>query len=64
MTPISRSMMRKRKLQAEQSTAFSDFIRNASSRQKKRVYATVLEKSTDKQNELLAERNRLVTDTP
>lgn len=46
-------MMLKRKPQAAKSTAFSDFIRNASSREKKRVYAIVLKKSTDKQNEVL-----------
>lgn len=36
------------------STPFSDFIRNASSRDKKRVYADVLKKATEKQNSLIA----------
>tara|TARA_R110000787_G_scaffold8607_27_gene29353 strand:- start:3942 stop:4109 length:168 start_codon:yes stop_codon:yes gene_type:complete len=35
------------------STSFSDFIRNASAREKKRVYGEVLEKATERQNRLL-----------
>ncbi|BFM21500.1 hypothetical protein [Gilvimarinus japonicus] len=31
------------------STPFSDFIRNASSREKKRVYSDVLKKATERQ---------------
>ncbi|GMR16742.1 MAG: hypothetical protein BMS9Abin31_1115 [Gammaproteobacteria bacterium] len=31
------------------STSFSDFIRNASSGEKKRVYSDVLKKATDRQ---------------
>ena len=31
------------------STAFADFIRNASSREKKRVYTDVLKKATERQ---------------
>ena len=47
------SLFSKPKLAA--STPFSDFIRNASSAEKKRVYAQVLEKSTERQNALLRE---------
>jgi hypothetical protein len=36
------------------STPFSDFIRNASSAEKKRVYKQVLKKATESQNRLLA----------
>ena len=36
------------------STPFSDFIRNASSAEKKRVYKQVLKKATERQNRLLA----------
>jgi hypothetical protein len=32
------------------STAFSEFIRNASAKEKKRVYTDVLKKATEKQN--------------
>lgn len=35
------------------STAFSDFIRNASSEDKKRVYTEVLKKATERQNAVL-----------
>jgi hypothetical protein len=35
------------------STPFSDFIRNASSAEKKRVYAEVLKRATEQQNALL-----------
>lgn len=35
-------------------TRFSDFIRNASSAEKKRVYKQVLKKATESQNRLLA----------
>lgn len=38
------------------STSFSEFIRNASAAEKKRVYADVLDKATKRQNALLAER--------
>lgn len=34
------------------STSFSDFIRNASSSEKKRVYTEVLKRATDRQNAL------------
>lgn len=48
--------MFKHKSQAARSTALSEFIRKAPSKEKKRVYATVLEKSTKKQNEVLGRR--------
>lgn len=37
------------------STPFSDFIRNASSETKKRVYARVLKKASERQRTLLRE---------
>jgi hypothetical protein len=40
------------------STPFSEFIRNASSAEKKRVYKRVLEKASESQNRILA---RVVT---
>jgi hypothetical protein len=36
------------------STRFSDFIRKASSKEKKRVYTEVLKKATERQNALVA----------
>ena len=36
------------------SSALSDFIRNASSEQKKKVYATVIRKATETQNAVIA----------
>jgi hypothetical protein len=35
------------------STRFSEFIRNATSEQKKRVYSKVLKKATERQNALV-----------
>lgn len=35
-------------------TPFSDFVRNAKSREKKRIYAKVLEEAINKQNEIIA----------
>ncbi|MGH7973475.1 MAG: hypothetical protein ACREIC_32565 [Limisphaerales bacterium] len=35
------------------SSAFSEFIRSASAREKKRVYTEVLKKATDRQNALI-----------
>ena len=35
------------------STLFSDFIRNASSREKKSVYSRVLKKASEKKNALI-----------
>lgn len=37
------------------STPFSEFIRNASSAEKKRVYTEVMRKATERQNRLLTE---------
>ncbi len=37
------------KLKTVKSTPFSDFIRDASSREKKRVYSDVLKKATERQ---------------
>ena len=39
--------------EAAESSAFSEFIRNASSGEKKRVYSEVLKKASEKQKELL-----------
>ncbi len=44
----------KRKSKAVASTPFSEFIRNASSAEKKRVYKRVLEKASESQNRVLA----------
>ena len=52
------AMIFKRKPKTVESTPFSEFIRNASSREKKRVYKHVLEKATESQNRVLA---RIVT---
>jgi hypothetical protein len=46
---------RKPAIKPVESTQFSDFIRNASSAEKKRVYKHVLEKATERQNRLLKE---------
>jgi len=42
-----------RKSKSADSTPFSEFIRNASSAEKKRVYERVLKKATERQNRLL-----------
>lgn len=44
---------RKRKSRTAVSTPFSEFIRNASSAEKKRVYKRVLKKASERQNRLL-----------
>ncbi len=44
----------KRKSKVVTSTPFSEFIRNASSAEKKRVYKRVLEKASESQNRVLA----------
>jgi hypothetical protein len=36
------------------STPFSDFIRNASSEEKKKVYTTVLKRASESQNEVVS----------
>ncbi|OYV24942.1 MAG: hypothetical protein B7Z82_09145 [Halothiobacillus sp. 20-54-6] len=41
-----------------ESTPFSDFIRNASSEQKKRVYAGVLKEATERQQQIIQEAAR------
>jgi len=41
------------KLRPTQSSPFSEFIRTASSAQKKRVYREVLKKATERQNRLV-----------
>lgn len=51
---ISAMFSFKRKPKAVDSTPFSEFIRNASAREKKRVYKQVLEKATESQNRVLA----------
>lgn len=38
----------------KRSSPFSDFIRTASSEEKKRVYGDVLKKATERQNRLIA----------
>jgi len=40
-------------------TRFSDFVRNASSAEKKRVYMAVLEKATAEQNDILMKAREL-----
>jgi len=44
----------KRKSKAASSTPFAEFIRNASSAEKKRVYKRVMEKASESQNRVLA----------
>ena len=39
-------------------TAFSDFIRNASSAEKKKVYTEVMKKASERQNSVLASGKR------
>lgn len=43
-----------KKARATSSTPFSEFIRNAPSKQKKRVYEVVLQRSTERQQRVLA----------
>lgn len=45
----------KRKSKTVSTTPFSEFIRNASSAEKKRVYKRVLEKASESQNRILAQ---------
>jgi len=40
------------------STAFSEFIRTASSEDKKKVYSKVLRRASEQQNELLVRANK------
>jgi hypothetical protein len=53
-------MFKNSKAQVVESTPFSDFIRNASSAEKKRVYDRVLKAASERQNELVAETNKTV----
>ena len=46
-------MLFRSRLKTENSSPFSEFIRNASSAEKKRVYERVLKKATERQNRLL-----------
>lgn len=46
---------RKPSVKPVRSTPFSEFIRNASSAEKKRVYTVVMRKATERQNRTLAE---------
>lgn len=57
-TDIQTMFSFKRKSKAVASTPFSEFIRNASSAEKKRVYKRVLEKASESQNRVL---NRAAT---
>ncbi len=50
----------KRKTKTVASTPFSEFIRNASSAEKKRVYKRVLEKASESQNLVLAKTAKIV----
>jgi hypothetical protein len=50
----------KRKTKAVSSTPFSEFIRNASSAEKKRVYQRVLEKVSESQNKVLLKTAKIV----
>jgi len=40
------------------STPFSEFIRTASSEEKKKVYSRVLKRASEQQNEILARANK------
>ncbi len=48
-------MLFRSRIKMTTSTPFSEFIRNASSAEKKRVYERVLKKATERQNRLLRE---------
>lgn len=50
----------KRKTKAVSSTPFSEFIRNVSSAEKKRVYQRVLEKVSESQNKVLIKTAKIV----
>lgn len=47
-----------KKKPAVASTPFSEFVRNASSAEKKRVYSVVLQKATERQQRVLDEAKR------
>lgn len=46
-------MFKRKKHPVAESTPFSDFIRNASSAEKKRVYDRVLKAASERQNQLM-----------
>lgn len=48
-----------KKERAVASTPLSEFVRNASSSEKKRVYTVVLKKSTERQQRVLDEAKRI-----
>lgn len=54
LTEFTAMSLFNRKIKAVTSTPFSEFIRNASSGEKKRVYKRVLEKASESQNRVLA----------
>jgi len=45
------------------STAFSEFIRNASSAEKKKVYTEVMRRASERQNAVLASRKQDLPDS-
>jgi hypothetical protein len=51
MFSFLRNLFRRRK--AVESTPLSDFVRHASSAQKKRVYVTALKRASDSQNKVI-----------
>lgn len=55
---------RKPKMEPVVSTPFSEFIRNASSAEKKRVYTQVMKRASERQNRLLAEITARKKDSP
>ena len=52
------SLFRSKDAPPEVSTPFSEFIRTASSEEKKKVYSKVLKRASELQNEILARVNR------
>jgi hypothetical protein len=57
MFSFFRRIFRRRETVAVESTAFSDFFRNASSREKKKVYEAALKRASEAQNKVV-ERHR------
>jgi hypothetical protein len=54
-------MIFRSKVPVKASTPISDFVRNASSREKKRVYKIVLEKATQQQRRELEAARKITT---
>jgi hypothetical protein len=52
------SLFRSKDAPPELSTPFSEFIRTASSEEKKKVYSKVLKRASELQNEILARVNK------